>query len=75
MTASNIIKLAISQHPNSRFAVHYSGLSVAGWDSTLGRWVPIAGKTITGKWCAMPYELMANGKPLHKQEDWREVTA
>jgi len=34
--------------------------------------VTVAAQAITGEWCHMPYEILADGKPPIAESDWIE---
>ena len=72
-SALDLVREARAAKPGVRYAHNESGTAVAGWDSDQGRWVPVAGLGIDGAWYSVPFEVLANGEPMHRQEDWIEV--
>jgi hypothetical protein len=72
MTAQEIVENARKAKPHVRYAAHKDGGAVAGWAESLGRFVIVASRAITGEWVSMPYELLINGSPCHTPADWIE---
>jgi len=72
MTGEELLAIARKGRPNVRYALNRNGTAIAAWAEPLGRWQVVAGKLLTGEWASLPYELLVNGEPVHKQEDWIE---
>ncbi len=69
-TQAELLAIARQGRPNVRYAAHKDGKSIAAWCN--GRWTVVAGQLINGDWASLPYELLVNGEPCHKQTDWIE---
>lgn len=61
VTAQELAQQAHAARPNVIYQAATDGNSVAAWSS--GRWVPVAGRLITGEWAELAYELLVDGKP------------
>jgi hypothetical protein len=61
VTAQELAQQAHAARPEVIYQAASDGNSVAAWHE--GRWIPVAGKLITGGWHELPYELLVNGKP------------
>lgn len=72
MTARELLKIARDGRPNVRYAMHRNETAIGAWVEDKGRFVVVAGKLLTGEWASLPYELLVNGAPMHKPEDWVE---
>lgn len=72
MNADELLTIARRGKPHVRYARNRHGNAIAGFDEKLGRWCAVASLTIHGLWVSMPFELLVNGQPLHRQEDWLE---
>ena len=72
MTAQEIIAQAYKNQPELKLAYSKDGAAIGAWDTSKGRYVMVAGRTITEgqPWLNMPYELLKNGQPPVKAEDW-----
>ncbi len=72
-TGPELLALARKGRPEVRYALHRDGTAIAAWVPSLSRWVVVAGQLIgMGEWASLPYELLVNGQPMHKQTDWNE---
>lgn len=75
MKAVELLSECRRLNPSQRFAVSKTECAVGLWQESLGRFVPVYMKWYDGRWCHMPYELMVNGQPPYKPEDWLEAIA
>lgn len=65
VSAHELALQAIEGRPNVRYAYDAkSDAAVGAWVESMGRWVMVAGRLITGEWASMPYELLVNGEPV-----------
>jgi hypothetical protein len=72
MTQMELLAIARKEKPGVRYAASKDGNAIGGWDDSLGRFVMVASKTITGEWLLCPYELLINGAPPYQPSDWQE---
>lgn len=71
-TAEMLARQAKAQAPQYRFAYDGNSLeTVATWVEKYGRFLPMAGLTIDGKWAVQEMEILVNGQAPHR--DWIEV--
>jgi hypothetical protein len=75
MTAKELAERAKRDKPHVRYAYNDKGNGVAAWSDKPNRWVMVAGLTIFDTWASLEHELLINGKPMHEQNEWNEVTA
>lgn len=68
-----IIRRAYAEQPELHtLAINADCTAIGSWSKTLGRFVMVAGYTITGQWVSMEYELLINGK--HLPQTWTPHT-
>jgi hypothetical protein len=72
LTAPDLLAIARRDRPNVRYAIAWDGAAVGGWDEDLGRFVPVMMRATTGEWLHCNYEVLIDGNPAYKPEDWRE---
>lgn len=73
MTAQEVALQAKGAKPHVRYAYSKSGNSVGGWVEERGRFMTVASRLLNNQWVSMPYEVLVNGQPCHKPDDWIEV--
>ena len=71
MTALELLDIARKGRPEVFYTINNAGTAVAARHSADEPWHTVAGKTIDGRWMELPGDLLINGKPVNKQEDWR----
>lgn len=72
MTAIELARQAKAAKPHVRYAVAENGGAVGAWNDALGRFQPVAGRSIADdRWYSMPYEVLVNGQPVPTV--WHEV--
>lgn len=71
-TAQEILAIAKAGRPNVRYALNRKQNAIAAYSQEMDRFVCVAGMLIDGSWASMPHELLINGNPVHKREDWIE---
>ncbi len=67
MTIDELLESARQENPHLTFTKNKKETAVAFWQD--GQWSTVAGLGIDGKWYSMG-DLLVNGEPVHKQEDW-----
>uniref|UniRef100_A0A6H1ZQC1 Uncharacterized protein n=1 Tax=viral metagenome TaxID=1070528 RepID=A0A6H1ZQC1_9ZZZZ len=70
MTAKEIAQQAKAAKPHVRYAYSTNDTTVVVWSNN--RWVPVAGRILTGGFVALPYELLVNGQPVHANLEYVE---
>lgn len=69
-SAQEIVERATRDNPGRHFAINHDESLIGVWSPDRGRYVAVASLAITGEWVAMPYEILANGQPMHLPADW-----
>jgi hypothetical protein len=73
-TGIEVCKQAYETQPHLKLAVSRNDSSIGSWDESKQRYVVVAGRIISNdEWCSLPYELLINGQPAIKAEDWIPV--
>lgn len=72
MSQLELLESARKAKPHIRYARSRDGKAVGGWDSAKGRFVMVASLAITNEWVSTPFEILINGEPPYKPEDWIE---
>ena len=73
-TGIDVIRKAYETQPHLKLAVNRKDNAIGSWDESKGRYVMVAGRVITDdSWVSMSYELLINGNPPIKSEDWIPV--
>jgi hypothetical protein len=68
--ALGIIRKAYREQPNLvTLAMSEDRNCIGAWSESLGTFVMVAAKTITGPWVSCEYELLVNGKRL--EHNWQ----
>ena len=69
-TADDVLKVVRERNPTRQFTKNKAGTLIGLWDDELRRFVVVASLSITGEWVSLPYEILANGKPMTGKADW-----
>jgi hypothetical protein len=72
MTAPELLALCREHRPELRYGMAADGTAIGAWDAKQGRFVPVAMLAINKTWVRTEYEVLINGEPPYKPEDWRE---
>jgi hypothetical protein len=70
MTTAQVLAELRRARPNIRYAANKNDNAIAAWIE--GRWIAIVSQLISGGWSSVPQEILVNGEPLYKQDDWVE---
>lgn len=71
-TAEEVLMVVREKNPTRRFTSNVKGNLIGLWNDTLGRYVVVASLSISGDWVSLPYEILADGKPMAGKADWIE---
>jgi len=64
-------KLA-AENPGKRLAYCSLTGSIGVWHDKTGKYYPSVARLITGEWVHMPYDILVNGQPVHRE--WIPLT-
>lgn len=64
MTAHELLAIARRDRPTVRYALNATHDAIGAWDDSLGRFVRVAGKLLTGEWASLRVELLIDGEPV-----------
>ena len=70
MTCDELVEIARAGRADVRYARNKTGTLIGAWIEEMGRYYVVAALSLTGSWIGMPFEVLANGQPMHKPEDW-----
>ena len=73
LTPEEIIATAYKTQPHLRFAINPDRNVIGSWDAAQGRYVCVAGLTLTDIWVSMEYELLVNGVRQSDGWDWTPI--
>lgn len=73
-TPSEIAKIIYQSNPGSNLQLYANKAqnAVGVWSHALGRVQVLASEMLDGRWAPMP-ELLINGEPCFKPEDWEPI--
>ena len=72
MTGNELLAILKKNNPNRTFAITKKGTTIGVWSDKAGRYnVILAVNICDNKWCECP-DLLVNGQPAVKAEDWVE---
>jgi hypothetical protein len=72
LTAPELLARCREHRPELRYAMDADGTAIGAWDEKLGRFVPVAMLALDKGWFWSRYEILINGEPPYRPEDWRE---
>lgn len=71
IAAKELAEQAKAAKPNVRYAYSTNDTTVAAWSND--RWIPVAGRLLTGEFVPMSYELLVDGKPVGSRLEYIEI--
>ena len=70
-TPEKMLQIAKEGRPNVKYVLNDKKDAIGAWDVNQSRYVPVAGRLLTGEWVNLPVELLINNKPVERK--WIET--